>query len=493
MNLRAVWKAIGPIQIIFAFAMLFSSLISIYFQESPFPLLIGSFISLIVGFALYLFCRNANLKNEIRIKEGFAITTFAWILAALIWAIPFYLANFPDLNQPASFVDSFFEAMSGFTTTGSSILSNIEQFPKGILFWRSFTHWFGGMGIIVLAIAILPQLSIGGMQIYNTEASWPLKKDKLMPRIKDIALILWKVYLIFTITEFVILILVGLNWYDALTHTFGTIATGGFSTYNNSIAGLNNPTAEIVITIFMILAGINFALYFSLFKGKINSLFDRELLVYLGITFGIILLIIWNLQQFHFYSSFGETVRMAFFQVPAIITTTGYTNTNFDLWPNFSKWLLFILMFLWGSAGSTSGGFKIIRYLIIFKYIGSEIKKIINPHLISSIKLGNKSIEQSSINSILAFGLIYLAFFFFWGVVLSFFDLDLITAFSASIASLGNIWPGFGLINASANYGFMPDWAKLFLCFLMLAGRLEIFTVLIILLPQTWRNNRRWI
>lgn len=293
--------------------------------------------------------------------------------------------------------------MSGFTTTGSSILSNVEQFPKGILFWRSLTHWFGGMGIIVLAIAILPNTSVGGMQMFQTEAPGPFKKDKLMPRIKDVAKMLWKVYFIFTILEIVALMAVGLNWYDAVTHTFGTIATGGFSTYNDGISGLHNHAAEITITIFMILAGINFSLYFSFFKGKITAFFDRELSVYLSLTFLVFGLIVWDLSNHEYYKSMAETLRLAFFQVPAILTTTGYSTANFDTWPAFSKGLLLLLMFVGGSAGSTAGGFKLIRHMVIFRYIISEIKRIINPNVVQTIKIAHRPIEQSIINSVLAF------------------------------------------------------------------------------------------
>lgn len=225
-----------------------------------------------------------------------------------------------------------------------------------------------------------------------------------MPRIKDIAKMLWKVYLLFTILEIIALMTVGLDWFNAITHTFGTIATGGFSTYNNGISGLNNHAAEITITIFMILAGINFSLYFSFFKGKIVALYDRELITYLGLTFFVFILIFWDLNNHHYYETIGETLRLAFFQVPAILTTTGYATTNFDAWPDFSKGLLFILMFIGGSAGSTAGGFKIIRHIVIIKYIFSEIKHLINPQVIQTIKIAKRPIEQSVVNSILAFG-----------------------------------------------------------------------------------------
>ena len=259
------------------------------------------------------------------------------------------------------------------------------------------------MGIIVLAIAILPNTSVGGMQIFQTEAPGPFKKDKLMPRIKDVAKMLWKVYFIFTILEIAALMAVGLDWYDAVTHTFGTIATGGFSTYNNGISGLHNHAAEITITIFMILAGINFSLYFSFFKGKITAFFDRELTVYLSLTFLVFGLIVWDLSNHEHYKSMAETLRLAFFQVPAILTTTGYSTANFDTWPAFSKGLLLLLMFVGGSAGSTAGGFKLIRHMVIFRYIISEIKRIINPSVVQTIKIAQRPIEQSIINSVLAF------------------------------------------------------------------------------------------
>lgn len=282
-----------------------------------------------------------------------------------------------------------------------------------------------------------------------------------------------------------------MDWYDAVTHTFGTIATGGFSTYNDGINGLHNHAAEITITIFMILAGINFSLYFSFFKGKITALFDRELSVYLGLTLLVFVLISWDLLNHNYYQSIGETLRLAFFQVPAILTTTGYATANFDTWPEFSKGLIFIMMFIGGSAGSTAGGFKIIRHLVIFRYLIGELKKIINPHLVQTIKIAKRPIDQSIVNSVLAFGGIYVILFAFGGLLLTFYGIDTVTAFSASIASLGNIGPGFNLISPIGNYGFMPTEVKWILSFLMLAGRLEIFTLIILFAPGFWRNTKK--
>lgn len=435
----------------------------------------GTFIAGIILISVF------RSKNKIRAGEGFASVSLGWILASLFGALPFYIQGSAGFE---SYIDCFFEAMSGFTTTGATILTNIEALPKGILFWRSMTHWLGGMGIILLIIAVLPVLGISPGQLYNAEVPGPIK-DRLKPKIKDTAKILWMIYLFLTIAETILLMLGGMDFYSSLCHTFGTIATGGFSTLNGSVGDFHNLYIESVIILFMYLAGINFTLHFYLVKGKFKNFFrDREWRFYSLMLVVSILLISLNIYisgPVQYHGNYLKSLRDSAFQVVSITTSTGYITADYNLWPSFSCILLVILMFVGGSAGSTGGGIKQIRIVILMKHLYHELKKMIHPRAVFALRIGEDSIEEHVIKNVVVFFVLFI--FFFGGITLflAFMGYDIITCFSASIATLGNTGPGLSRVGAVENYGFFDPFSKVVLSFAMLLGRLEIFSVLILM------------
>lgn len=415
-------------------------------------------------------------------REGTAIVTFGWLGAATVGAFPFIFAKVLP-----SFTDAFFESMSGFTTTGASVITNIEVVPKSILLWRSTTHWLGGMGIIVLSLAILPFLGVGGMQLYKAEVPSPMP-DKLKPRIRDTATALWKVYLLFTLLEIILLMFGGMSFLDAVCHTFGTLATGGFSTKNASIGHYQSSYVDVIIIIFMLLAGINFSLHYQLIAGRRWAFFrDPECRVFLGAVVAFIIvctLSVWG----KVYSSFGDALRYASFQVISIVTTTGYATADYELWPGLPQAVLFFCMFLGASAGSTGGGMKCLRLILLLKHAYRELWHIIHPHSVIQVKLGGKVVPSDVLSSTWGFFALYVGLFVVasWAVAAS--GIDMITAFSSVAATLGNIGPGFGLIGPTENYAALPGVAKWVLSICMLLGRLEIYTVMVLLIPEFWKR-----
>jgi len=483
MNFKAILKITSPVVIVVGLAMIISSMVSVVYNETPISLLSSGLIALIAGVVVYRIFKSVD-ANDMTILEGCMVATLSWVVACVFGALPFYQLNFFSPVHHVSFIQSLFESISGFTTTGASILSDIEIMPKGILFWRSFTHWFGGMGIVVLAIAILPKLGIGGMQAFRMESPGPLKTDKLVPRISQTGKILYTVYLAITLIEIVLLLLVKVNLYDALIHTFGTVGTGGFSNYNASVAGLNNIYAEYIIAFFMWLSGANFGLTFLvLFKGKISVWWkDTEFKVYTGLTLGAIAIISLNLYFSHYQNlSVGQIMRYAVFQVPTIMTTTGYATYDYSLWPASALGVMVILLFIGGSTGSTGGGLKVLRHIINFKAMKYELIKIFRPNLVATIKIGGRPLSNSIVNSVMALTLIYLLIFVACGFILTFLGLDIVSAFSSSIACLGNIGPGLGIVGPVGNYSSLNSAALVILSFEMLLGRLEVYTVLVLL------------
>jgi trk system potassium uptake protein TrkH len=398
----------------------------------------------------------------------------------LFGTLPFLISGaIPD------FTNAFFETISGFTTTGASVLNDIESVPKNILYWRATTHWMGGMGIIVLTVAVLPFLGIGGMQLLVAEMPG-ITPDKLHPRITATAKRLWGIYVIFTFLEILLLWAGEMDFFDSVCHAFATMATGGFSTKNDSIAGFG-PYTQYVITFFMILAGTNFTLhYFALHRKFSKVWYNQEFRVYFWIIVSVALFItagLFLLQGFNIERSF----RDAIFSVVSILTTTGFANSDYLLWPSSTWMLIFILMFVGGSAGSTGGGVKIVRHLLLIKNSWMELKRAIHPNAIIRVKFNRKSVSQDIIFNVMAFFLIYLFIFAFGTVIMSLLGLDFETSVGATIASLGNIGPGIGGVGPVENYAFLNPFSKWFLSFLMLLGRLELFTVLIIFSPAFWR------
>ena len=453
---------------------------SLYYHESDLrAFLISGAFTLTLGFIVWIF---TGKKEEIGARDGFAIVTIGWVTVAFFGALPAYISG-----AIPSFTDAFFESMSGFTTTGASILTNIESLPHGILFWRSMTHWLGGMGIIVMSLAILPLLGVGGMQLFKAEVPGPVA-DKLTPRIKQTAEILWGVYLLLSALETILLMFGGMNLFEALCHTFGTMATGGFSTRNASIGAYNSGYIEWVIIVFMLLAGCNFALHFRALKGDFKTYFkDEEFRFYIGVmVLAAIILIIFN--HAWMWDNFNDRFRHTVFNVVSISTTTGYGTHDYETWSSTGHVVLLALMFVGGMAGSTGGGMKTMRWLIIIKEARMQLRQLLHPRAIFPLRLGDRVIRDDIIKNVFGFFLLYLLLFFIGAVIMTIVGLDFITAVGASAACINNIGPGLGAVGPTDNYSFIHPLGKWVLTGLMLLGRLEVYTVIILVSRGFWRR-----
>lgn len=451
-------------------------------EEAP---LISFTITIGVTVALSLVALLSLRKKPVETlstRDGFLLVTMSWVCASLVGALPFYISG-----SIPSFADAFFETISGFSTTGASILTNIEALPRSLLFWRSLTHWLGGMGIVVLAVAILPMMGIGGLQLIRAEAPGPTV-DRITPRITETAKILWLVYVAFTIVQTLLLMAGGLDWFDSLTHAFGTLATGGFSTKNAGVGHYNSAYVDAVITIFMLLAGINFSLHYRLFTGRIKSLMrDTELKAYLLVFFLSTLFVALALYG-KSYHSVGASFRYAAFQTASIMTTTGFATADFEQWAVLAQIILFMLMFVGGCAGSTGGGIKVIRLVILFKQALNEMKLLIHPRGVFTLKISGSMVKKNIVYAVSGFFFLYVAFLLIITFVAASGGHDIITAFTAALATLGNIGPGFGQVGPAENYAFFQDYIKWTLSFAMLVGRLELYTVLVIFMPWFWKR-----
>ncbi|HNR65259.1 MAG TPA: TrkH family potassium uptake protein [Atribacterota bacterium] len=481
MNYNVVLHTLGILLSFLGLSMIFPLSYAFYYQEERaiYALLSSIIITILSG----LFLRF-TFKSEggIGRKEGFAIVTLGWIIAAAFGTFPFLFSG--ALNN---FIDAYFESMSGFTTTGATVLQSIEDNPLSILFWRNQIQWMGGMGIIMLVVAILPTLGVGGMQLFKSEVPGP-EPDKLKPRIAETAKILYLVYITISALQIACLYFTGMSLYDAIIHMFGTMATGGFSSKNLSVGHYNNLTFEVIITFFMLIAGTNFTLLYKVLHGDIKSLFkDREFIFYIGLVF-ISILIIATQLHIYIYKSILTALRYASFQVVSIVTTTGFVTIDFDQWPALSKSILIILMFIGGCAGSTGGGIKSIRILILIKKVGREFQKILHPHAITPIYIGEKRISDEAVSTVTSFFLLYIMIFILGSLVMAALGLDMISAMTSVATTLGNVGPGLGLVGPTQNFAFLPSAGKLFLSFCMLLGRLEIDTVLILLIPEFWKK-----
>lgn len=444
------------------------------------PIAISSLITLMTGAVLY-FSSRKGLSLSIRAKEGYLIVTLSWIVMSLFGTLPFLISG-----SIPRFIDALFETVSGFSTTGASILTDIEALPKSILYWRSMTHWIGGMGIIVLIVAILPALNVGGYQIYLSETSG-FQSEKLHPRIAGTAKRLWGLYVAITISLVALLMAGGMNFFESVCHAFGAVATGGFSPKNTSIAGYP-PYIQYIIMFFMLVSGINFVLLYALIKGKIRRfLTNQELRLYLFIIFisGVsIALMLYFKVGFPIERSFRES----FFQVISIITATGYTTADYLSWPVPAWMLIFALMFVGACAGSTGGGVKVVRHLVFFKMILVNIKTMLHPNGIFPLRLNQKPIHEGIIGSVLNFLLIYILIFVVGSLLLSAMGIDMETSMGAMATTMGGIGPGLGTVGPASNFAHMPVLAKILLIFSMLLGRLELYTFLIVLTPYFWRD-----
>ena len=431
-----------------------------------------------IGIALeYTNHSTEELKN----RESFAIVAFGWLAAAIFGALPFFFSGMSP-------VDALFESMSGFTTTGATIMTDIEAHTKALLFWRCFIQWLGGMGIIMLFLAILPKLAVAGRQLFKAEVPGPTE-DKLKPQLKETAKILWMVYVLISAIEVIILFIAGMDMYNALTHTFTTMACGGFSPRADSIASFGSPLIEGIIIVFMFVAGANFALHYRMFYGDHRSLLrDSEFKFYSFIVVAASLLLTWTLWRTGTFDGITTSFRYAVFQVVSILTTTGYATYDFNTWPDPAREILFLIMFIGGSAGSTAGGIKVVRLLLMLKYGYRELFRSLQPKMIKHIRLGDRVVPEEVMGSIFSFFSLYILIFMISTFILSLFDIDMLSAASASIVTLGNIGPGFDLIGPWSNYSTIPFFGKLVLIGNMWIGRLEIFTVLVLLIPGFWKE-----
>lgn len=425
---------------------------------------------------------NQPKNKNIYTRDGFAIVAIGWLLTSFFGALPFVISG-----AIPSIVDSFFESSSGFTTTGATIITNIEALPHGILFWRSFTHWVGGMGVLVMTLAILPSAGAGTLQIMKAESPGP-NPGKLVPKIGQTAKILYGIYIVVTIILCVSLKIAGMTWYDSLIHTFGTVGTGGFSNKSLSIGAYNNVWIEIIITFFMLVCGANFSLYYQALKGNIKGIFkDEEFKFYISLILTSIVLITLNIHG-NVFKTIGESLRYSFFQVASIITTTGYATTDFNLWPLFSKMILLGLMFFGGCAGSTAGGMKNIRFLLLFKIIRRELLKIIHPKAVYTVKFGGKSVDEETLKGITSFFFIYMAIFLGAILIVSLEGVDTMTTISAVATSIGNVGPGFEMVGPMGSFESFSDLSKIVLSMCMIIGRLEIYPILLLFLPEFWKK-----
>lgn len=443
--------------------------------------LISSAVLLIIGGLIYLPVRHAS--RDLRLRDGFLIVVACWLSLALVGALPFVLLEDPRLT----YVDAFFESMSGLTTTGATIITRINDLPRGILFYRQQLQWLGGMGIIVLAVAILPMLRIGGMQLYRAETPGPLKDTKLTPRITETAKALWLIYLSITVLCTISYWLGGMQMFDAIGHAFSTVAIGGFSTHDQSLAYFDNPTLEIIAIIFMFVAGMNFALHFSAWrKASAQPYFqDSELRAYALIILIFSILATAVLMFEGIYDGAFESARYGVFQVVSALTTTGFTSTDFYLWPGFLPVLLIFLAFIGGCAGSTAGGMKVIRVVLLYRQSVREIRRLVHPHAVLPVKFGGRTAAPNVLEAVMGFFFLFIASTVLMTLILLATGLDLVTAFSAVAACITNLGPGLGEVGRS--YATLNDPAKVILSFAMLAGRLEIYTLLVLLTPAFWR------
>lgn len=450
----------------------------IYREHASVSYLAVAVLCLILGVLLtHKKPRSTNLYT----REGFVAVALSWIIMSIFGAIPFVLTG--DIPF---YVDALFETISGFTTTGSSILTDVESISKASLFWRSFSHWIGGMGVFVFIMAILPMMGGSTMNLMKAESPGP-SVSKLVPHVKDTAKILYGIYIAITICEATILRALGMPLFDSLTTTFGTVGTGGFGIRNDSIAGYS-PAIQITITVFMILSGINYTAYFYILTGKIKELFKiEEVRWYLAIIFGSVAVITWNVRSL--YPTFSETLRHAFFQVGSIITTTGYATTDFDLWPALSKTLLVTLMFIGACAGSTSGGIKVSRILILLKTIRKELSLIIHPRQVKKIRMDGHQVDHETLRSANVFLVVYFVLLLTSMLLISVDEFDFSTNFTSVVTVLNNIGPGLNLVGPTQNFSIFSPFSKFVLMFDMLAGRLELFPMMILLMPSTWKRK----
>jgi len=485
MRANVVVHYLGLLLTLLGGLMLIPTVVSVIDGErDQFALLLSALITALTGASMWFWTRKQ--PGPMMRKESFLVVALGWALASAFGALPYMLAG-----VFTSYIDAYFETMSGFTTTGSSVLTDIEAQPHGILFWRDMTQWLGGMGIIALFIALVPLTRIGASgasALFEDEAPAP-QADRVTPRIRDTAKALWTIYTVITLVQIVLLLMVGMPLFDAVTNTFGTMATGGFSPRNASIAHYQSPAVDWIIVAFMTIAGGNFGLYYMLWRGRIRRVFtDTELRVYLAILGGCSLLVAADLMLNAGVVSLGDAMRYATFQVVSQQTTTGFFTADFDTWPWFSKTLILLVMFIGASSGSTGGALKVVRLIVVTKYAHRQLYNVFHPRVVLPIKMGGRVVPDSIVRESVAFFILYQSVFLFSTLAVVALGLDFITALSGVAATLGNVGPGLARVGPTLNFSGLPDLAKIIFVFDMFVGRLELWTVLILLRPAFWRE-----
>ena len=480
-NYKTVFFAIGVLLVILGAFMLIPFFVQFIYDEKNNTFLLSASITAFIGTLLIL--TNLEVNRKLNLQQAFLLTTLSWLGIAIFGCLPFLLSN---LNL--SFVDAFFESMSGITTTGSTIITNLDDAPKSILIWRAILQWLGGIGVIVMAITILPLLNIGGMQLFRMESSDTT--EKILPKTREITLIISIIYLALTFTCGISYWAVGMNIFDSIAHSMTTIATGGFSTYSGSIGHFQNPRIEIISIIFIVLGSIPFIAYLKFVKGdKKIFLKDAQIKGLIYILIISILLMFLYLMLSNKEYSFSENLRISTFNVVSVLSGTGYVTADFSSWGNFPLIFFLFLMFIGGCAGSTTCGIKIFRFQILGHFIINQIKKLVYPHGVFSIKYNNEKINDTFIYSIITFIFLYFFIFFILAALLSVNGLDFITAISGSASAISNVGPGLGnVIGPNGNFSDLPNFSKLSLSLGMLLGRLELFAVLVLFFPSFWKN-----
>ncbi|WP_066638164.1 TrkH family potassium uptake protein [Desulfolucanica intricata] len=477
MNTRIIIRVVGFVLLFITTAMLPSLIMSLYYGEGYKAFLYSIIITGLLGAAAFLVPVKSK---EIGYREGFLIANIVWVLAVIVGSLPFIIS---EVLTP---VDALFESTSGFTTTGASVIADVESLPRGLSFWRSMMHWVGGMGILVLVIALIPSFRLAGMQLLKVELTGPTK-SKIMPRVIQTIRELYKIYILLTVLAVIALKIAGLTWYDSFYHAFSVVATGGYSSKNAGVGAFNSFAVEMILVVFMLIASINFTLLFILKRGKIISVLkDSEVKAFLAIVTVAFSLIGYDLYFSHGESSF-ESFRYSIFQTASLITGTGFATADYNVWPPFSQAILLNLMLIGGCAGSTCGGIKVIRFLILFNNIKKYFLRIIHPEVVTAVRVGKRIFPEDVVQGVQVFFFFYLSILGTATLVISSLGVDFITSLTAVAASLGNVGPGLELVGPSGNYSLIPPPGKIILSLCMVVGRLEIFTVLVLFSYRFWK------
>ena len=495
MNKRLTFHLIGNVLRLAGLLMLLPLIVSlIYGGSDAVPILIAMVITVAAGSALAMIRPR---RDTLRAREGFAVVAFSWILVSFFGGLPFYFNH-----SIPSLVDCFFETVSGFTTTGATILTDVEALPKGLLFWRSFTHWGGGMGVLVLSLALIPKMGARSIHLMRAESPGP-STDKLVPRVSNNAKILYGIYVGLSVLMVIALLLCRLNLFDAVVHMFGAAGTGGFGTYGNSIAHWNSAAVDIVIGVFMALFGVNFSLYYFMLRRNWRAaLGNSEMRLYWAILLGATVLIALDIMPLFrqgYYAmatnavipdkaNFFTALRYSFFQVSSVMTTTGYATADFNQWPQFSRVLLVVIMFIGASAGSTGGGIKVIRLQLLIKSMVRDIRRTIHPKSVNTIKLDGHTVDENILSGVEGFFFAYMFVLLVSTIIVSLDGFSFETNFTAVVATLSNIGPGLGMVGPTGNFAAFSDLSKLVLSLCMLIGRLEVFPILMLFAPSAWRQ-----